>query len=115
MILLHEEMNIQFPLRFCQTRWVENENVAEHAILLWEEFVNFIKQYKQLPPIKRPKNNTSYDAVVTANTDKLMKDCKFLKDVASILNLFLKLLTPAEKMLSEGFTVEEKMEICTCD
>ena len=33
----------QFPLRFCPTRWVENEHVAERVILLWDDYTKLIK------------------------------------------------------------------------
>ena len=32
-----------FPLKFCKTRWVENEIVATRAVQIWGDFVKLIK------------------------------------------------------------------------
>ena len=46
-----------FPLKFCPTRWVENENVSQRALELWGDYVELIKEYLLQPPSKRPKDN----------------------------------------------------------
>lgn len=35
--------SIVFPLRFCATHWVQNESVAEHAVLVWPNIVQIDK------------------------------------------------------------------------
>ena len=100
----------QFPLRFCPTRWVENEPVAERAIFLWDDYVKLIKHYQQLAPSYRPKNNSSFDALVTAHTDKFMKvKMQIFKDVASILQPFLKSFQTDAPMMPFLPTVLEKL------
>ena len=81
----------QFPLRFCPTRWVGNVPVAECIIIPEKNCSKLIKHYLQLAPSKRPQNNSSFDALVTAHTDKFMKvKLQIFKDVASIMQPFLK-------------------------
>ena len=46
-----------FPLKFCATRWVENEAVVSRAITLWESVVELMKNYLLKPVSKRPQNN----------------------------------------------------------
>ena len=78
-------------LRFCGTRWIEDEGVAEVAITVWPGMVKFISYYEQLCKSKRPAKNKSYDLLVEAVKDKLVPaKFQFFKDVASILMPFLK-------------------------
>ena len=80
-----------FAMRFCPTRWTENEDVAERAINVWDQFVTVIEHFTKLPASKQPKNNTSYDSLKVNIKDKLMK-VKFhvFKDIAHKMNKFLK-------------------------
>ena len=75
-----------FPMKFCATRWVENEMVASKAISI----VQLIKEYMLKPASKRPKNNVSFDNLVAS--------CKYIlipvklhifQDIAAMLNTFL--------------------------
>ena len=80
-----------FAMRFCPTRWAENEDVAERANNVWDQFVTIIEHFTKLPASKQPKNNTSYDSLKVNIKDKLMK-VKFhvFKDIAHKMNKFLK-------------------------
>ena len=79
-----------FPLSFCKTRWVENEDVTKRAYEVWDNVVNVIKYYEGLSQSKRPKNNKSYALLAQSYTDKLMKfKFQMFNDLASILNTFL--------------------------
>ena len=48
-----------YPEKFCVIRWVENEPVADRAIITWNDIVMLIKA-----PSKRQKDNESYENLV---------------------------------------------------
>ena len=54
----------KFPLKFCATRWVENEDTAERAMLVWPDIILLINHFLSLSKSKQPKNNKSYDLLV---------------------------------------------------
>ena len=79
-----------FPLKFCTTRWVENESVSVRAISLWPSIVQMMKEYLLKPPSKRPKNNASYDNLIAAHTDLLMLvKLHVFSDISAMLHSFL--------------------------
>ena len=80
----------QYPQKFCRTRWVENEPVADRGILVWSDMVSLIKSFQAKPPSKRPKDNKSYDNLVQYHLNPLIPVYLHLfKDVAARLNVFL--------------------------
>ena len=79
-----------FPLKFCATRWIENEPVASRALDVWESFVLLIKDFLLKPASKRPQNNSSFDTLATSHKDPLMPiKLNIFRDVAGQLNTFL--------------------------
>lgn len=79
-----------FPDRFCATRWVENEPVAERAVQTWDKTMNVIKHFSNQPPSKRPKDNSSFECLVVNRQDVLMKvKIQVFKDIAQKTNMFL--------------------------
>ena len=77
--------------RFCGSRWVENEDTAEKAILVWPYIVPFIKHFLALCSSKRSKNNKSFDKLAQSVNAKLMIiKLTFFKEVAHLLNEFLR-------------------------
>ena len=80
----------KFALRFCPTRWTENEDVAPRAIQVWDHYNALMQHFSTLCASKQPKNNSSYDTLKEHRHDKLMK-LKFqaFRDVAHNMNLFL--------------------------
>lgn len=60
-----------FPLKFCATRWVEDEPVASRALKIWPNIVKYV-----LVTLKKKKSEiptcTSFDVVREAVADKLM-------------------------------------------
>ena len=77
-------------IRFCATRWVENEEVAKRAIELWPNIVKVVKHWQSLSKSKRPKN-ASYETLVKHHLDKYVPlKMQFFQDVASHLKAFLK-------------------------
>ena len=81
-----------FPIKFCPTRWVENEPVTERGIDVLDNVKAVIEYYAREPPSKRPKDNNSYKTLVENQTDLLMKVkmCVF-KDLSHKMNTFLTL------------------------
>ena len=80
-----------FPLSFCETRWVEDEKVAAKAVEIGSNIVQVIKHYEGLAPSKRPRNNKSYDTLVKHADDKLMPaKLQFFGDVAHMVSEFLR-------------------------
>ena len=81
----------KFPLKFCATRWVENEDTAERAMLVWPDIILLINHFLSLSKSKQPKNNKSYDRLVKVFKDKLVPlKLMFFKEIAAILNGFLR-------------------------
>ena len=79
-----------FAQRFCPTRWVANESVAELAIKLWDGHIKVVNHYLSLCKSKRPQDNTSFDCLVANRSDSLMKaKMQFFKDISHQLNTFL--------------------------
>ena len=79
-----------FPLQFVATRWTENDIVAERAVIIWDDVVEFIKLTLQKPKSKQPQDNKSYDNLVKYHSNPLvMVELHLFKDVALILNRFL--------------------------
>lgn len=83
-------LTIFFCPRFCATRWVEDEVVADRAIKIWENVIKLVKHWLHLPKSKRPKDNKSYDTLVKYHLDETMlAKFHFFKHIASLLQEFL--------------------------
>ena len=79
-----------YPQKFCVIRWVENEPVADRAIVIWKDIVELIKVIQAKVPSKRPKDNTSYENLVVYHANSLIPVYLHLfRDVAVRLNVFL--------------------------
>ena len=63
--------SIVFPLPFCVTLWVENEKVADGAILGWPHIVEIVRFWQKLVPSKQPKGK-SYTTLKEVASDTLM-------------------------------------------
>ena len=103
-----------FALRFCPTRWVENEPVAERAVEVWDPVQKVIQHYAtNVVPSKRPKDNSSYDTLVNNRTDVLMKvKLQVFKDIAHKTNKFLTVFQKDGPMVP--FLAEALEEIFRC-
>ena len=99
----------KFPLKFCATCWVENEDTAERAsrMLVWPDVILLINHFLSLSKSKQPKNNKSYDQLVKVFKDKLVPlKLMFFKEVAAILNGFLRTFqtnNPMVPFLSDAY------------
>ena len=79
----------QFPLMFCQTRWVEDVPVATRALEIWSFVVAVVEHFQALPSSRRPLNNKSDGILVKDHKDNSIK-FRFFIDIANILAPFLK-------------------------
>ena len=78
-----------YPENFCVIRWVENEPVADRAIVIWNDIVTLIKAFQSEATSKRPKDNKS-DNLVKYHLNPLIPVYLHLfRDVATRLNVFL--------------------------
>ena len=89
-----------FPKRFFSVRWVENDEVAERAIEVWENVCKTIKWYMNLVPSKQPKKNKQFEVLVKYNKNNLIiAHLNFFRDVAEILNGYLVLMQTDKPMV----------------
>ena len=77
----------QFPMMFCQTRWVEDEPVASRAMSVVVVVVVVIEHFQTPPPSKQPRDNKSYDILVKYNKDcTMLFKFQFFIDIANVLS-----------------------------
>ena len=82
--------NDKFPLKFCATRWIEDQLVADQAYVLWPSMVCTVKHWMNLCPSKRPQNNKSFDTLVEHSLDLLIPaKFQFFSFIAGILKPYL--------------------------
>ena len=80
----------KFPQSFSETRWVEDEPVADRALDVWPSIVALVRYFEGLCQSKRPRNNKSYDTLVVQHTDLLVPaKFHFVRFMASILQPYL--------------------------
>ena len=79
----------QFPLRFCSTRWIEDEGVAVRAIDIWDGICQLCTFWQSLPKSKCPSSQ-SYLIILSATKDPLiLEKFHFSSNVADTLKAFL--------------------------
>ena len=71
-IYLKEGDSGKFPQSFCETRWIEDEPVADRALEVWPSIIALIKHFEGLCKSKRPRNNKSYETLVGNYLDPLV-------------------------------------------
>ncbi len=89
-----------FPLKCCVTRWVENRQVAERALKIWDNVVAYVTWVSKLSKSKQPQSE-SFLFVRQATADKLIPaKINFFLSVANILEPFLKYFQSHDKPMS---------------
>lgn len=74
---------------FCATRWVEDQAIADRALIVWESIRKTVKFWEALPKSKRPQNN-SYNVVLEHCNDPLVPaKLHFFSFIAGILKKYL--------------------------
>ena len=78
----------EFPLKYCQHRWLENVSVAERALKLWPAISNYVEAAKK-KEVSCPQKK-SFDAIAEAVKDHLMlTKIEFFLSVAKQIQPFL--------------------------
>ena len=109
-IYLKEGSSSNFPMKFCEPRWIEDKEVAERALEVWESVVATVRYWEGLSKSKKPRNNKSFDCLVIHHQDLLMTaKLHFFAFIAGILKPFLVLFQTDNPMLS--FMYDEFSEI----
>ena len=76
--------NSKFQKKICQTRWVENVDVCQHAIEVYNSIKEYLVKTKKLPGIK------TVDTLETAVKDpQTVPKIMFFPSVASLVEPFL--------------------------
>ena len=47
-VYLKERSSSKFPIKFCETRWIEDKEVAERALEVWESVVATVRYWENL-------------------------------------------------------------------
>ena len=87
--VIEKKQNSISQFRFCATRWVEDQPVAERAIQIWNSFKAVINNWEGLCKSKRPSNK-SYESLVQHYKDLLIPSkLQFFAFIASTFKPFL--------------------------
>ena len=79
----------QYPLFFCETRWVEDRNPAERLISVWPNMQKLFQFWLSLPKRQQPSGK-SFEAEQLAIEDPVIAaKLSFLSYTASLLEPFL--------------------------
>ena len=71
-VYLKEGSSSKFPIKFCEIGRIEDQEVAERALEVWESVVATVRYWESLCKSKKPKNNNSFDILVIHYQDLLM-------------------------------------------
>ena len=82
-----------FPKSFCATKWIEDSNVAERAIEIWDNILKIFKFWESLPKHKRPSSKSYLIVQEATRYDMVLAKLHFF---ASVANLFKPFLTAYE-------------------
>ena len=94
MIHLHKEMDIwnketlrMFPLRFCETHWIEDLPVTNQVLFLWGSVRKTVKFWESLAKSWLKINNTMVNPLVPTRLHFLFSLPVFLKKIFSRLTI----------------------------
>ena len=71
-VYLKEGSSSKFPIKFCEIGWIEDKEVAEHVLEVWESVVATVRYWESLCKSKKPKNNNGFNILVIHYQDLLM-------------------------------------------
>ena len=75
--------SLEFPKRFCGTRWVEDGSVAQHAIDIWGNIIKIYQFWQVLCKSKQPSSNSYEKVKLAANYQMTIPKLHFFVFVAS--------------------------------
>ena len=98
-VYLREGSSGKFPIKFCDTRWIEDEPVANRALEVWPSIVATVKHYEGLCKSARPQNK-SYQTLVANHLDLLVPaKLHFFAFLANIMSPYLVMFQTDAPML----------------
>ena len=78
-----------FPLKFCSTRWIEDDRVAERALEVWPNVEKYIQHVSKEPKSKQP-TSASFSTIEKATKDVLVPaKLQVFVYIAKVLKPFL--------------------------
>jgi len=100
MLVIHDIFRSKnFHSRFSATRWIEDESVAERALLIWPNIVKVIEYWQGLCKSKRSKNK-SYETLTKRYLDELFPiRLQFFQDIACQLKGYLESMQTDQPMV----------------
>ena len=110
-VYLREGSSSEFPLKFCNARWIEGDVVAQRALKVWDSVVLTVKYWGGLCVSKMPKNNKSYNSLVKHLDLLIPAKLHFFVFLAGILKPYLVLFQTDAPMLP--FMYNELSQILT--
>ena len=60
-VYLKEGSSSKFPIKFCEIGWIEDQEVAERALEVWESVVATVRYWESLSNSKKPKKSNNFD------------------------------------------------------
>ena len=89
-VYVREGTSEVFPIKFCSTKWIEDQLVADQALGVWPSVVSTVKHWLSFSKSMRPKDNKSYDTLVEHHQDSLIPaKCNFFSFIAGVLKPYL--------------------------
>ena len=76
-----------FPKSFCGARWIEDSDVAERAIEIWDKILKLFKFWESLPKHKR-LSSKSYLIQEATRDNVILAKLHFFASVANLLKPF---------------------------
>lgn len=88
-----------FALNFSGTRWLEDVQVAERAILIWDDVTKFVKEIQKRPKSKQPSNSSFKNIQLFISDPLMLAKLRFFVHIAKLLVPFLELYQSDKPML----------------
>ena len=80
----------QFPLPFCNVRWVEFKLVAERPVNIWKNIKKIVFHWEKFKKNRKPDGKCYNTAVLSVNNKFIILKLHFFIFVANIVQPFLK-------------------------
>ena len=81
--------NSQFPLPFCGTRWMEDEQVAVQAIEICDDICQLCTIWQSLPKSKQLSNQSYLTLLSVTKGPLILAKLHFCSYIAGTMKLFL--------------------------
>ena len=100
-----------FPLKFCATRWIEDDRMAERALEIWPNVEKYIQHVLKEPKSKQP-TSASFSTIEKATKDVIVPaKLQVFVYIAKVLKLFLVKYQTDEPIIM--FLAEDLQSMCS--